>query len=190
MPHRHPLHGVRVAILVDDGFEELELTRPRDALHAAGATCSIVSPAQPIVHGWKGDEKSGAVKVDLGIADAKPTEFDALLLPGGVRSADGLRANNKAVLFVHALQIARKPMAAICHGLWILVETDFVRGRNVTSAPSLRTDILNAGGSWVDQPVVIDQLLVTTRSLSDIPQFNDAMVALFSPGGQSVAAAS
>jgi protease I len=190
MPHPHPLHGVHVAILVDDGFEEVELTRPRAALHAAGATSAIVSPARPVVHAWKDDEKNGAFKVDQAIADAKPTDFDALFLPGGVRSADALRADNKAVLFVHAMQIARKPIAAICHGLWILVETDFVRGRKVTSAPSLRTDILNAGGNWVNQAVIADDMLVTGRRAGDIPQFNDAMIGLFTPGGESVAAAS
>lgn len=190
MVHRKPLHGVRVAILVDDGFEEAELRRPRDALHAAGATTAIVSPQSPVVRGWKRDEKDGSFKVDVGIAEAKPLDFDALLLPGGVWNADSLRIDNKAVLFVHAMQIARKPIAAICHGLWILIETDFVRGRRVTSWPSLRTDIVNAGGSWVNQAVATDDLLVTSRKPSDIPQFNEAMIALFTPPAQGVAAAS
>ncbi len=190
MAHPHPLHGVRVAILVADGFEEVELTRPRDALHASGATTVIVSPQSPVVHGWRGEEKDGSFKVDVPIADAKPLDFDALLLPGGVRSADALRMENKAVLFVHAMQIARKPIAAICHAPWILIETDFVRGRRLTSWPSLRTDIVNAGGNWVNQPVVSDNLLVTSRKPADLAQFNDAMIALFTPQEQSVAAAS
>ena len=121
MTHPHPLHGVRVAILVENGFEQVEMTRPRDALHAAGATTTLVSPSTPTVHGWNGDEKNDEVKVDVGIADARPLDFDALLLPGGVWSADMLRANNKAVLFVHAMQIARKPIAAICHAAWIQI---------------------------------------------------------------------
>ncbi len=190
MPHPHPLHGARVAILIEDGFEEAVLTRSREALHAAGATTTIVSPQTPVVHGWQGDERDGAFKVELGIADAKPTDFDALLLPGGVRSADALRTDNKAVLFVHAMQIARKPIAALGHGLWILIETDFVRGRKVTSSPSLRTDIVNAGGNWVNQAAVADNLLVTSRTSSDVAQFNDAMIELFAARDQSIAAAS
>jgi protease I len=186
----HPLHGMRVAILVDDGFEERVLTRSREALHSAGATTTIVSPQAPVVHGWRGDERDGALKVDLAIADAKPTDFDALLLPGGVRSADALRVDNKAVLFVHAMQIARKPIAALGHGLSILIETDFLRGRKVTSSPSLRTDIVNAGGNWVNQAAVADTLLVTSRHASDVAPFKDAMIELFAARDQSIAAAS
>lgn len=189
MTHRHPLHGVRVAILVEDGFEEVEFIRPRDALHAAGATTAIVSPRTPVVQGWNQDEKGEAFKVDVSIAEAKPLEFDALLLPGGVQNADALRIDNKAVLFVHAMQIARKPIAAICHAPWILIETDYVRGRKLTSWPSLRTDIVNAGGDWVNQAMVSDELLVTSRKPADIPQFNDGMIALFTPRDQGVATA-
>jgi protease I len=190
MPRPHPLRGVRVAILVEDGFEESVLTRSREALHSTGAMTAIVSPRTPVVHGSRRDERDGAFKVELGIADAKPIEFDALLLPGGVRSADALRVDNKAVLFVHALQIAHKPIAALGHGLWILIETDFVRGRKVTSWSSLRTDIVNAGGTWVNQAAVADNLLVTGRKPSDIAQFNAAMIELFTPADQSIAAAS
>lgn len=189
MAHPHPLHGVRVAILVESGFELVELSRPRDALHAAGAKTTIVSPCEPTVLGWNGDEKDGELNVDVGIADAKPLDFDALLLPGGVWSSDALRANNKAVLFVHAMQIARKPIAAICHAPWILIETDFVRGRKLTSWPSLRTDIVNAGGNWINQAAVTDDLLVTSRKPSDIAHFNDAMIALFTPKEERMAAA-
>ncbi|MBV9718105.1 MAG: type 1 glutamine amidotransferase [Candidatus Eremiobacteraeota bacterium] len=190
MTHPHPLHGVRVAILVDNGFEQVELTRPREALHAAGATTSIVSPQAVVVRGWNGDEKGEEFQVDFSIADAKPLDFDALLLPGGVWSADSLRTNNKAVLFVHAMQIARKPIAAICHGLWILVETDYVRGRKLTSWPSLRTDIVNAGGNWVNRPVAGDDLLVTSRKPADLPRFNEAMIALFTGVAQGAGAVS
>jgi deglycase len=190
MARPRPLHGIRVAILVDDGFEESALTRSREALHSAGATTAIVSPQTPVVHACRDDERDGALKVELGMADAKPTDFDALLLPDGVRSADALRTDNKAVLFVHAMQIARKPIAAIGHGLWILIETDFVRGRKVTSWPSLRTDLVNAGANWVNHPAVTDNLLVTSRKPGDLAQFNDAMIELFTTPGQNIAAAS
>mgnify|MGYP001186454571 CR=1 FL=1 len=175
-----PLRGLRVAILVDDGFEQVELTEPREALRAAGATTSIVSPQADTVQGWNHDDKADSFPVDVAIGDADPAEFDALMLPGGVRSPDRLRANNKAVLFVHAMEIGKKPIAAICHGPWMLVETDFVRDRKLTSWPSLRTDIVNAGGNWVDQVVVRDDLLVTSRKPADIAQFNAAMIELFS----------
>jgi len=174
-----PLHGVRVAILVDDGFEQVELTEPREALRAAGAITAIVSPQTSTVQGWNHDEKGEAFPVDVTIAKANPTDFDALLLPGGVRNPDRLRTNNKAVLFAHAMEIARKPIAAICHGPWLLVETGFVRDRKMTSWPSLKTDIVNGGGTWVAQAVVRDDLLVTSRKPDDIPKFNDAAISLF-----------
>ncbi len=174
-----PLHGVRVAILVDDGFEQVELTEPRDALRAAGAVTAIVSPQTSTVQGWNHDEIADVFPVDVAIADADPSDFDALLLPGGVRSPDKLRTNNKAVLFAHAIEIAKKPIAAICHGPWLLVETGFVRDRKLTSWPSLKTDIVNGGGTWLDQAVVRDDLLVTSRKPSDIAKFNDAAIALF-----------
>ncbi len=181
MTHPHPLHGVRVAILVDDGFEQAELVKPREALKAAGAVTEIVSPQKEKVQGYNHDEKGDELPVDVHINDANPLNYDALLLPGGVRNPDALRINNKAVLFVHAMETAKKPIAAICHGPWMLVETDYVRGRKVTSWPSLRTDIINAGGDWVDETVVSDDLLVTSRKPDDIPRFNKAMIELFAP---------
>ena len=184
------LAGVRVAILLSNGFEQAELTYPREALHAAGATTALISPHVPVVWGWKRDERDGAFKVELDLADAKPVDFDGVLLPGGLRNADTLRLNNKAVLFVHAMQIARKPIAAISHAPWVLVETDFVRARKLTSSPSLRTDIVNAGGNWVDQAVVSDELLVTGRGAADTSRFADAVVALFARGQGAVAEAS
>jgi protease I len=187
MTHPHPLHGVRVAILVDGGFEEAELSKSRDALHAVGATTAIVSPQRTLVAGTNAAEDG--VKVDVGITDAKPLDFDALLLPGGLRSADSLRLNNKAVLFVHAMQIARKPIAATGHAAWVLIETDFVRGRKLTSSPSLRTDLVNAGANWVNQAAVTDDLLVTGRKPADLAHFNDAMIALFTRPESSVTAA-
>ncbi|HEX4013298.1 MAG TPA: type 1 glutamine amidotransferase domain-containing protein [Candidatus Cybelea sp.] len=176
-----PLNGVRVAILVDDGFEQVELTSPRDALHDAGATTIVVSPQPDNVWGWNGEKRDESFRVDVTIADAKPTEFDALLIPGGVRSADALRVSNKAVLFVHGMQIARKPIAAICHAPWILIETGYVRGQTVTSSPSLRSDLINAGAAWEDRPVVTAELLVTSRGPADLQQFNEAAIALFTP---------
>ena len=128
---------------------------------------------------WNGDEKADAFPVDVTIADANPSDFDALLLPGGVRNPDKLRTNNKAVLFAHAIEIAKKPIAAICHGPWLLVETGFVRDRKLTSWPSLKTDIVNGGGTWLDRAVVRDELLVTSRNPGDIPKFIDAAIALF-----------
>ena len=181
MTHPHPLHGIRVAILVDDGFEQVEMVKPREALQAAGAKTTLISPQKDEVQGWDHDEKADLFPVDVTLADAKPTEYDALMLPGGVRNPDALRMNSKAMLFVHAMEIAKKPIAAICHAPWLLVETDYVRGHKVTSWPSLRTDIINAGGDWVDEAVVSDGLLVTSRKPSDIPQFNKAMVELFAP---------
>lgn len=181
MTHPQPLHDVRVAILVDDGFEQVEMTKPRAALDEAGAKTVVVSPQKTHVTGWKHDEKGDRFRVDVTIADANPVDYDALLIPGGVRSPDSLRVDNKAMLFVHAFEVAKKPIAAICHGPWILVETDYVRGKRLTSWSSLRTDILNAGGDWVDEPVVREDLLVTSRKPADIPQFNKAVVELFTP---------
>lgn len=181
MPERKPLHGVRVAILVADGFEQVEMTKPRDALLAAGAVCPLVSPMKRHVRGWHHDEPADRFDVDVALADADPADFDALLVPGGVRSPDVLRTENKAVLFVHALQVANKPIAAICHGPWMLIETGYVRGRKVTSWPSLRTDLLNAGANWVDEATVRDGQLLTSRMPSDLPRFDKALVELFAP---------
>jgi protease I len=178
---RTKLHGLRVAILVADGFEQVEMAEPRKALDEAGAKTFLVSPEKSQVRGWNRDEKGDAFPVDVPLSGAKPVEFDALLVPGGVRSPDALRADNKAVLFVHAFDIAKKPIAAICHGPWMLVETGIARGRKLTSWPSLRTDITNAGGEWVDRAAVTDGLVVTSRKPDDIPAFKKAMLELFAP---------
>lgn len=181
VPARKPLHGVRVAILVADGFEQAEMVKPRDALLKAGATGAVVSPAKQRVRAWNGDEPGDAFDVDVSIAAAEPSDFDALLLPGGVRSCDALRVENKAVLFAHALQVAQKPIAAIGHGPWLLIETGFVRGRQLTSWPSLRTDVLNGGGNWADEAVVRDGLLLTSRMPTDLPRFNKGLIEAFAP---------
>jgi protease I len=183
-----PLQNVRVAILVADGFEQVELVEPREALQKAGATTHLVSPAKGEVQGTNHEQPADKFSVDVNIADANPGDYDALLVPGGVGSPDKLRIDNKSMLFVHAFEVARKPIAAICHGPWVLVETDFVRGKKIASWPSLRTDIRNAGGEWVDDAAVRDGLLVTARNPGDIPAFNKAMIELFTSKEPAMAA--
>src|SRR5438876_4319379 len=145
------LKGKKVAILVENGFEEEELTKPREALDKAGAETKIVSPAGEQVKGWRHTNWGKTLPVDIALDAADPSQFDALLLPGGVMNPDKLRANPKAVEFVKHFFDAGKPVAAICHAPWTLVEADVVKGRTLTSWPSLKTDIRNAGGNWVDQ---------------------------------------
>ena len=180
------LQGKKVAILVTDGFEQSELLQPRQALHEAGAQTQVVSPNQGKVKGWNHKDWGEEVDIDLALNSANPADFDALLLPGGVMNPDQLRMNPGAVQFVRHFFDAGKPIAAICHGPWMLVEADIVRGRTVTSWPSLKTDIRNAGGSWVDKEVVKDQQLVTSRKPDDIPAFNREMIALFAEGAVAV----
>jgi protease I len=157
------LQGKTVAALVTDGFEELELTSPRSALEDAGATVHVVSPKAQ-VKGWNHTEWGNTVACDVGLASADGHQYDALLLPGGVMSPDKLRMDPVAVRFVRHFVEAGKPIAAICHGPWTLIEAGATRGRRMTSYPSLRTDLLNAGADWVDQDVVVDRGLVTSRS--------------------------
>ncbi len=183
-----PLQNLRVAILVADGFEQVEMTQPREALHKAGAVTQLVSPSKGEVQSSQHEVPAETFPVDVNVSDADPAQFDALLVPGGVGSPDKLRADNKSMLFVHAFEVANKPIAAICHGPWVLVETDFLRGKRVTSWPSLRTDIRNAGGNWVNEAPVRDGQLVTARNPQDIPAFNKAIIELFTP--QTAAAAS
>lgn len=178
----HNLSGKRIAILVENGFEQSELMEPRKALDQAGATTQVVSPVEGQVRGWKEREWGESVPVDLALERADPHDFDALLLPGGVMSPDKLRTNQKAVAFVEAFFQSRKPVAAICHGPWTIVEADAVKGRTLTSWPSLQTDIRNAGGKWVDQEVVVDNGLVTSRQPADLPAFNARMVEEFAEG--------
>ncbi len=173
------LQGKNVAVLVADGFEQVELTEPRKALEAAGAKTRIVSPAEGRVKGWEHTKWGEELPVDVPLRQAKPEDYDALLLPGGVMSPDKLRMNPDAVRFVKHFVDAGKPIAAICHGPWTLIEAGAVRGRKMTSWPSLQTDLKNAGASWVDQEVVHDGPLVTSRKPDDIPAFNREMVSLF-----------
>ena len=176
------LQGKKVAILVDDGFEQVELLEPRKALDEAGAKTLVVSPKKDRVKGWNHTEWGQEVKVDQPLDQARPEDFDALLLPGGVMNPDHLRMNPKAVEFTKAFFAAGKPVAAICHGPWTLVEADVVRGRTVTSYPSIKTDLRNAGARWVDQEVVVDNGLVTSRNPQDIPAFNRKMIEEFREG--------
>lgn len=173
------LAGKRVAILVADGFEQVELTRPREALNDAGAQTFIVSPNKREVRGWNATEKGDAFPVDTPLAGARPDEFDALLLPGGHINPDTLRMNDDAVAFVRHFVQTGKPIGAICHGPWTLIEAGGVTGRTMTSWPALKTDLRNAGATWVDQEVVVEPGLVTSRKPDDIPAFNRAIVVEF-----------
>ena len=174
------LDGKKVAILVADGFEQVELTEPQKALEAAGAKTEIVSPAEGQVQGWNHDEKADLFTVDMPLKRARSDDYDALLLPGGVRNPDQLRGLIRAVEFVDGFFAAGKPVAAICHAPWTLIETEVIRGRRITSWPSLKTDLMNAGADWVDREVVVDRGLVTSRKPADIPAFNQKMIEEFS----------
>jgi protease I len=176
------LQGKKVAILATDGFEQSELLEPRKALDEAGATAQVVSPAGKKIKGWDQKDWGKEVSVDVPLDSANAEEFDALLLPGGVMNPDQLRLNPTAVQFVKQFTDAGKPVAAICHGPWTLLEAGAVRGRTMTSWPSLKTDLKNAGASWVDKEVVNDQGVVTSRRPDDIPAFNREMIRLFSEG--------
>lgn len=178
------LKGKKVAILATDGFEQVELLEPRKALDEAGATTKVVSPAnkKKKVKGWNHTEWANEVPVDLSLDSANAEEFDALLLPGGVMNPDHLRMDLQAVEFVKHFVNERKPVAAICHGPWTLIEAGGVEGRTITSWPSLKTDLRNAGANWVDKEVVSDGMLVTSRKPDDIPAFNREMIRLFSAG--------
>ena len=176
------LQGKKVAILATDGFEQVELTEPRKALDEAGAITKIVSPAGQKVKGWNHTLWGNEFPVDVPLDSAKAEEFDALLLPGGVMNPDNLRMIPKAVEFVKQFTDAGKPVAAICHGPWTLIEAGAVRGRTLTSWPSLKTDLKNAGATWVDQEVVSDHGIVTSRKPDDIPAFNREMIRLFGDG--------
>jgi protease I len=170
---------LRVAILAGNGVERVELTETQKALQAAGMVVHVVSPAGATLQAWDRDAKSEPIAVDRALAEADPRDYDALVLPGGVRNPDELRLDADAVRFVGAIVEAGKPVAAICHGPWLLVEADVVRGMQMTSWPSLRTDLRNAGALWTDVPVIQDDWLVTSRKPDDLPQFCEAAISLF-----------
>ncbi len=170
------LQGKKVAILTETGFEEVELTSPKQALEEAGAEVHIISPQKETVKAWDHDHWSIELKVDKNIDEAKVDDYDALMLPGGVLNPDKLRTNANAVSFVKDFVESGKPVAAICHGPQTLIETGLLQGRTLTSYPSIKTDLENAGSDWVDREVVVDNGLVTSRSPKDLPAFNKKMI--------------
>jgi protease I len=175
-----PLLGLKVAILITDGFEQVEMTEPRKALDDAGATTRIVSPKHKRVRGWMFTDWGNEYPVDVPLEHAHEPKFDALHLPGGVMNPDTLRTDAQAVAFVKAFFDAGKPVSVICHGPWTVIEAGAARGRRIASWPSLKTDLRNAGAEWVDEAVVVDQeQLVSSRKPDDIPAFNNAMIELF-----------
>lgn len=173
------LNGLRVAILATDGFEQSELLEPKKALEAVGAATEVVSLKDGEIRGWNHRQWGQRVTVDQEVRNADPGDYDALVLPGGVMNPDTLRTKPEAVRFVRSFFESGKPVAAICHGPWIIVESGSAKGYRMTSWPSLKTDITNAGGDWVDAAVAVDENLVTSRKPDDLPAFNREMIALF-----------
>jgi protease I len=182
------LEGRRVAILVTNGFEQVEMTEPRKALEEAGAQTDLISPERQEVQGMNHDEKGAKFKVEVTLDAASPSNYDALLLPGGVANPDRLRTVPAAIKFAQAFFTAGKPVAAICHGPWLLVEAGVIQRRTLTSWPSLRTDIKNAGGEWVDREVVSENGLVTSRKPDDIPAFNREFIKMLAESPHKSAA--
>jgi protease I len=176
------LRGKRVAALVDNGFEQSELLEPKKALEQSGARVDVVSPQRQKVKGWQHANWGDEINVDRHLDEVRADEYDALLLPGGLMNPDRLRINQTAVRFVKAFVDAGKPIAAICHAPWTLIEAGAVRGRRMTSWPSLATDLRNAGANWVDQECVVDNGVVTSRKPDDIPAFNRKMIEEFAEG--------
>jgi protease I len=170
------LNGKKIAILATDGFEQVELTEPRKALDEAGAKTVVIAPKSGEIKGWKSKEWGDTVKVDEALENANPNDFDALVLPGGVMNPDHLRMDPTAVNFVRQFAATGKPVAAICHGPWTLLEAGVLRDRMVTSWPSLKTDLKNAGATWIDQAVVADGQFIFSRKPDDIPAFNKAII--------------
>jgi protease I len=184
------LTGMTVAILVADGFEQVELTEPRKALDAAGAGTKVVSPAKGLVRGWEFTNWGKQIPVDVPLDEARPEDFAALLLPGGVMNPDTLRIIPSAIAFIKAFVDKNKPIASICHGPWTLIEVGAAAGRQMTSWPSLRTDLRNAGAQWIDEEVIKDKGIVTSRKPDDLPAFNREMINLFAEArGQTSRAA-
>ncbi len=175
------LTGKKIAILATNGFEQSELAKPKQALEAAGALVHIISPEENKIKGWKGELHNWGDEftVDVHLDKADAASYDMLLLPGGVINPDILRMNAQAVEFVK--EFAKKPIAAICHGPWTLINAELVKGKTMTSWPSVKIDLINAGAFWVDQEVVVDDLLITSRSPEDIPAFNEAIMEMLAP---------
>ncbi|MFL6514945.1 MAG: type 1 glutamine amidotransferase domain-containing protein [Chthoniobacterales bacterium] len=184
------LKGKKVAILVADGFEQVEMTKPRQALADAGAETQIVSVKAGKIQGMNHADKGDKFDVDITLEEARPDEFDALMIPGGLMNPDTLRSTLEALDFTRHFFDEGKPVAAICHGPWVLIDAGVVRGRKLTSWPAIKTDVRNAGGNWVDHEVVVDNGLVTSRKPDDIPAFNRKMIEEFREGRHAAMAGS
>lgn len=176
------LKNRRVAVLLTDGFEQSEFTEPLDTLKKAGAEVTIISPEGGEVTGWQKDKWGDTFSTDKSVGETSADQYDALMLPGGVMNPDAMRQNKKAVSFIKDFIVQKKPIAAICHAPQILSETGLLKGRRLTSYPSIKTDLENAGAEWVDEEVVVDQGLVTSRSPDDLPAFNATMLEEFCEG--------
>jgi protease I len=176
------LSGKKVAVLATDGFEQSELEKPIEALKAAGATVEVVSPKSGEIQGMEHKEKGRSVRVDRELAQARAEDYDSIVLPGGVANPDALRLEPKAIEFIRAFAEAGKPIAAICHGPWTLINAEAVEGKRMTSWPSLEADLKNAGADWVDEEVVVDDGLVTSRKPDDLPAFCAKMIEEFAEG--------
>jgi protease I len=184
------LEGKKVAILATDGFEQDELLSPLAALKSAGADVQVVSPStESKIKGWKGGDWGKKIKVDVPLKEVKANDFDALVLPGGVMNPDHLRRDPQVLAFVKAFFRARKPVGAICHGPWTLIDANVVRGRKMTSYATIQTDLKNAGANWVDREVVVDNGLVTSRQPDDLPAFNARLIEVIAEGVHSYPAA-
>ena len=180
------LNGRKVAVLATDGFEQVELVKPVESLRAATAHVDIVAPKAGRIQGYNHHEKGDSIAVDKTLAEAKPAQYDLLLLPGGVINPDALRLEPKAIVFVRGFFEAGKPISAICHGPWTLIDAGAVAGRKMTSWPSLKTDLNNAGAHWVDEEVVVDGLLVTSRNPDDLPAFIAKTIEVLAGAGKTV----
>lgn len=176
------LEGKKVAVLATDGFEQVELEKPVAALRAAGAQVEVIAPKDGEIQGFNHHDKGDKVRVDLALASASPRDYDAIVLPGGVINPDALRLEDEAIAFIRAFAEADKPIAAICHGPWTLINAEAVQGRRMTSWPSLEADLRNAGADWVDEEVVVDKGLVTSRNPDDLPAFCAKMIEEIAEG--------
>lgn len=176
------LQGKKVAVLATDGFEQVELEKPVEALKAAGAEVEVISPKAGQIQGFQHHDKGRVVPVDRELGDARADDYDAIVLPGGVINPDALRLEPTAIAFIRAFAQAAKPIAAICHGPWTLIDAQAVEGKRMTSWPSLKVDLSNAGADWVDEEVVVDQGLVTSRKPDDLPAFCEKMIEEFAEG--------
>lgn len=180
------LAGKRIAVLATDGFEQVELTKPIDALKSTGARVEVVAPKGSSIQGYNHHDKGDQIPVDRLLAEADAADYDGLVLPGGVINPDALRLDEGAIDFIRGFVRAEKPIAAICHGPWTLIDAGAVDGRKMTSWPSLKTDLRNAGAEWVDQEVVVDGGVVTSRNPDDLPAFCDKMIEAFEAGAPAV----